>query len=367
MQTSVDTSLFTCDPNFYYLTGIASAGWLFINDGTHTTLVKPKDNEHIELWNGAADIQSTVREFDQIVSHDEGWKIIEGLAKTHETVFSTNYKTSYNHDDIVVNSSSEQIWSRLESLFTNVVDARDELKKLRAIKSDTEIEKMRQSINVTVEAFKQAKGSIGKVRYEYELEAEFSYFFRRNNAHHAYEPIVAGGKNSLALHYIDNTQPLPENGLVLIDIGARSNGYNADITRTYAVGMPTEREVAVHAAVENAHHKIIGLIKPGVSFEEYQKSSDEIMKQALKDLGLLESFNDKETYRKYFPHAVSHGLGLDVHESLGGNKEFKAGMILTVEPGIYILEEGIGVRIEDDILVTEAGNENLSADLPTAL
>lgn len=367
MQTSVDTSFFTCDPNFYYLTGISAPGWLLVDDGVRATLVKPEDYEHIELWNGSADTQSNTRTFDQILSYEEGWSLIEELSTTHKDVYSVHYTTSYSHDDIVLNSSSEKVWNKLTNLFTNVHDIRNELKKARAIKSDAEIEKMRNSVNVTMDAFIHAKDLLKNAQFEYELEAEFGYYFRRHNAHHAYEPIVAGGKNSLALHYIENNQKLPKNGLVLIDIGARLDGYNADITRTYAVGTPSTRVAAVHNAVESAHYKIIALIKPGVSFKDYQKDSDLIMKETLSSLNLLDSFDDEKTYRKYFPHAVSHGLGLDVHESLGGYEEFKPGMILTVEPGIYIPEEGIGVRIEDDILVTASGNENLSAELPTSL
>lgn len=181
---------------------------------------------------------------------------------------------------------------------------------------------------------------------------------------YAYEPIVAAGANALTLHYTRNNNPLPKNGLLLIDAAARVGGYCADITRTYAIGTPTAREVAVHAAVEKAHFAIINLIKPGLALSEYQDKSDEIMKEALRSLGLLKK---PEDYRKYFPHAISHGLGIDVHESFGGYTEFMPGMVLTVEPGIYIPEEGIGVRIEDDILVTETGNENLSGDLPTGL
>jgi len=152
--------------------------------------------------------------------------------------------------------------------------------------------------------------------------------------------------------------------MVLIDAGAKVGGYAADITRTYAIGRPSDREIEVHAAVETAHKAIIDLIKPGFGMKDYHFQSDEIMKKALKSLGLL---NAPADYRKYFPHAVSHGLGIDVHDSLGGFETFQPGMVLTVEPGIYIPEEGIGVRIEDDILVTEEGNRNLSAALPTSL
>lgn len=164
-----------------------------------------------------------------------------------------------------------------------------------------------------------------------------------------------------------NDGDITPDGLLLIDAGALDGEYAADITRTYAMGVPTNRQRQVHAAVEEAHRLIIELIKPGVALKSYLASVDEIMKNALIQVELLKDRNDDDTYRKYFPHAISHGLGIDVHESLGGYKEFMPGMVLTVEPGIYIPEEGIGIRIEDDILVTKTGNENLSRALPTSL
>ena len=152
-----------------------------------------------------------------------------------------------------------------------------------------------------------------------------------------------------------------------MDVGATVDGYAADITRTYAKGTPTNRQREIHQAVEAAHHDIIKLLEPELPVEEYIRSVDARMKQALKDVGLLKDEGDNETYRKYFPHAISHGLGIDVHDSLGGARYFEPGMVLTVEPGIYIPEEGIGVRIEDDILITKTGYQNLSGKLATTL
>jgi Xaa-Pro aminopeptidase len=154
--------------------------------------------------------------------------------------------------------------------------------------------------------------------------------------------------------------------MVLIDIGARVNGYAADITRTFAV-KPTKRQTQVHAAVERAHKKIISLLKPGLMLQDYIKAVDDIMKTEMIGLGLIENMNDNETYRRYFPHAIGHGLGVDVHDSLGSSRKLQEGMVLTVEPGIYIPAEGIGVRIEDDILITSTGHKNLSGSLSTDL
>jgi Xaa-Pro aminopeptidase len=136
------------------------------------------------------------------------------------------------------------------------------------------------------------------------------------------------------------------------------------MTRTYEIGDGTARQRAVYEAVKRAHEEIITRIRPGVTFVEYQRWTDEIMQECLRSLELLQSPDD---YRRYFPHAISHGLGVDVHDSLGDYDVFTAGMVVTVEPGVYIPEEGIGVRLEDDILVTNTGVENLSAGLSLSL
>jgi len=173
---------------------------------------------------------------------------------------------------------------------------------------------------------------------------------------------VAAGANACTLHYAHNRSKVMGRQLVLMDVGASYGGYTADITRTYAKGEPTKRQRQVHEAVEAAHHRIIGLIRPMLAVDEYQREVDAIMREAIASLGLP---SDDAALRRYFPHAVSHGLGIDVHDSLGSPRFLQAGMVLTVEPGIYLPEEGIGVRIEDDILVTAAGNENLSRRLST--
>ena len=151
-----------------------------------------------------------------------------------------------------------------------------------------------------------------------------------------------------------------------MDVGVRYGGYAADITRTYAYGDITKRQQAVHARVAEAHLEIIDLLGPDVTVEAYQKDVRRIMMSALCELKLATSSDDSAAYGRYFPHAVSHGLGIDVHDSLGAPRYLRPGMILTVEPGIYIPEENIGVRIEDDIVITDSGHRNVSARLSTA-
>jgi len=204
--------------------------------------------------------------------------------------------------------------------------------------------------------------------YEYNLEAELSRSFRQSGQQgHAYEPIVAAAKNACTLHYGQNNAQIQKGEYVLIDAGAQAADYAADVTRTYAYGDVSARAKQVHDAVLKAHLAIIDDIQPGLTFEKYHQLSDGYVKQALMTLGLMKNVDDETSYRRYFPHAVSHGLGIDVHESLGGHGEFKPGMVFTVEPGIYIPEESIGVRIEDDILITETGARNLTSTIPYEL
>ena len=257
---------------------------------------------------------------------------------------------------------------RLKKIFAEVRDCRQDLAELRAIKQSHEIDAMKKAIGLTVDAFADAKKKLPTLSAEYEVEAEFTYNFgKAGGAKHAYDPIVASGKNACTLHYNHNNASLQKNSLLLIDIGARVEGYAADITRTYAIGQPTKRQIAVHRAVETAHKAIIGLLRPGLTVTKYQAQVDTIMQDALMSLDLLKDRTDQVTYRKYFPHAISHGLGIDVHDSLGRPSELQTGMVLTVEPGIYIPEESIGVRIEDDILITDTGHVNLSGSLSTSL
>lgn len=366
-QTNDSAAPFIQEASFYYLTGINEPGWqLFVTKEGVETLLAPE-------------ISETHRIFDGGISNDQATQIsgvLSVLSAKAATVFKENFFASEksvgvigpdpyeSHHSFSMNPAPKALFETVKKHSSETIEIRKPLAQLRAIKSEDEIKAIRQAITYTNDAFSLTKKKLQTLAYEYSVEAEFSYAFRSAGVVHAYEPIVASGKNACTLHYQKNSDQLPENGLILLDIGARYEGYAADITRTYAIGAPSDREIAVHAAVEKAHHEIIDLITPGYSVKEYHEAVDVIMRRALEELSLLKKEDD---YRTYFPHAISHGLGLDVHDSLGGPKVFEPGMVLTVEPGIYIPEEGIGVRIEDDILVTETGHENLSAGLPTSL
>lgn len=361
---------FTQENSFLWLTGINEAGWVAIVVDGELTLVAPERDETKVLFEGGLTRERAMELSGAhvVLGQKEGDELLRQLSEQFEAVYTLGHDPYAKYHSFIENPAPERLRKKLAELFTNIEDCRTVFSKVRAIKSEQEIEVLQRAVDISMVAFEKAKAKLASLEYEYELEALFNSEFRRTGGGgHAYEPIVASGKNACTLHYGVNNDPLAKNGLVLIDAGAKVDGYAADITRTWAIGEPTPRQVEVHAAVESAHKQIIELIKPGLKFSDYQKSVDEIMKAALQKVGLLESLYDETTYRKYFPHAISHGLGLDVHESLGGFGEFKPGMVFTIEPGIYIPEEAIGIRIEDDILVTENGYRNLSADLPTSL
>jgi len=373
MQRSNDMSFgFEQEANFWWLTGIEQPDWWLVLDGTRhkSWLVAPTLSKSHEIFDGSLSYEDAkkISGVDEVIASDDAKSLLRDLAKKHSVVHTLGEQPYAEYLDFSLNPAGRKLHEMLERTFNSVQDCRKDLAKLRAIKQPEEIMRMKKVINLTIAAFEDVKAGLEAFSYEYEVEAEFSYGFRRKGAKgHAYDPIVAAGKNACTLHYVDNDAKLKKRELLLLDIGARQGGYAADITRTYAMGEPTKRQRDVHAAVQSAQAEIIKLLRPDLSVEQYQRDVDKIMAGALLSLGLMKALDDETNLRKYFPHAISHGLGVDVHESLGAPRFFQPGMLLTVEPGIYIPEEGIGVRIEDDILVTEKGRTNLSARLSTDL
>ena len=366
-QTNDSAGPFVQESSFFWLTGITEPNWQLVISDKKSWLVSPSKSDIHRIFDGgmSAEEAKRISGVSEVIFEDGYKNLLNDLAKDNPVVHTILRHPHSSDYDFVLNPALQRLHAKLQRSFSEVVDCRKELSKLKAIKSDEEIKLMQQAIDISIEGFNKVKATLPLAKYEYQVEATLSFAFRSAGAEgHAYEPIVGTGKNACTLHYIANNDPLAENGLVLIDAGAKVGSYAADITRTYALGTPSKREQEVHVQVEKAHKAIIELIQPEASILEYHTKVDEIMKQALKNLDLLKTPQD---YRRYFPHAVSHGLGIDVHDSLGGFETFQPGMVLTIEPGIYIEEEGIGVRIEDDILVTNDGNRNLSAALPTSL
>ncbi|MFZ1243243.1 MAG: aminopeptidase P family protein [Candidatus Saccharimonas sp.] len=366
MQLSGDEAVaFLQEANFWWLSGIEEPGWKIIIDGArgHTTLVKPHLSEIEQIFIGGLSREQalSIAAADEVIDEQEFEQYLRKLTKQHTLVYEVFEKENYG---FVMNPAQKNLSSVLHRLFPSVQSCLKQLRELRAVKQPEEIAAIKKAIQLTCETFEKAKEQLDTFAHEYELVALYDYEFRRHNATHAYSPIVANGAHACTMHYAANSGRLVKNKMTVIDIGARLHGYCADITRTYAVN-PTKRQQRVHEVVQAAQRRIVALLAPELPVSEYINRSDEIMKEALEELGLLSDRSDIKTFRKYYPHATSHGLGVDVHDSLGAPRYFRAGMVLTVEPGIYIPEENIGVRIEDNILITSTGNENLSATLST--
>lgn len=249
------------------------------------------------------------------------------------------------------------------------------LKRLRSVKTAEEIEVLKQAIFITEKTFRRLLQFIAPGVMEYEIEAEIVHEFIKNRSRGpAYGTIIASGDRARTLHYIFNNQECKDGELTLLDFGASYGGYNADLTRTVPVnGKFTERQKEVYNACLHLHNYAKSLLKPGISLVEYtDKVGDEASQQFIK-LGLLKEEDvknedkDNRAYRKYLYHGISHHLGLDVHD-LGTRVEpIQPGMVLTVEPGIYIEEEQMGIRIENNVWITENGNIDLMKSIPVTV
>ena len=360
---------FTQESNFWYLCGIDEPDWKLVIDGArnHSWLVAPEISEvHRTFDGGLSDGEAkAISGVDEVIAADDYFDLLRRLSRTHKLVYTVGQSSYAEYYNFELNPAIERNKQMLSRHFATVQDCQKELAGLRAIKQPQELTSLNKAVEISVAAFEAIRLGMAEYKNEFEIEADFAHRIRRAGASGcAYDSIVAAGRNACTLHYSTNSSKLGARQLVLMDMGAQYGGYAADITRTYAKGEPTKRQRQVHAAVESAHHRIIDLIGPMVTVESYQKEVDAIMAEALESIGLP---HDTDGVRRYFPHAISHGLGIDVHDSLGGPKYFQENMVLTVEPGIYIPEESIGVRIEDDILVTANGRKNLSASLSTGL
>ncbi|HEU0266720.1 MAG TPA: aminopeptidase P N-terminal domain-containing protein, partial [Candidatus Saccharimonadaceae bacterium] len=357
--------------NFWYLSGIEYPDWRVVIDGTRgrTWLIAPDVDDVHQVFDGSLD-HSTAKRIcgaDEVLDRTAGDRLLRDLALKHSVVYTLNDPPYAEYFDFALNPAPRKLREELSRIFTTTRDCQKELAELRAIKQPTEVLAIKKAVKLTTDTFQRIHDHLSDFHTEYEIEAEFSYIFRRNGARgHAYDPIVAGGHNACTLHYVANHDRLRKGQMVLIDIGARYGGYAADVTRTYALGEPSKRAQEIHSATRAAQAEIVKLLGPDVSVTEYQVGVDRIMKRTLYDLGLTKDPDDDVAYRHYMPHSVSHGLGVDVHDRLGAPHVFQAGMVLTVEPGIYVPEKSIGVRIEDDILITENGVQNLSSSLSTA-
>jgi len=291
-----------------------------------------------------------------------------GNNTTFEDEFEKNLKGTSNHPDIIQEAASL-------------------LKSHRLIKSDAEIQSIEKAIEVTRQSLEDVLASMPTFNYEYEVQAAIEYgFAKRGSIRLGFPSIVGAGKNGTYLHYEDNRGALNTGELLLMDVGAEWDYYSADISRTIPIsGQYNPEQKAIYQLVLDAQTAAIKKVKPGVSWREPHDTAVEVLTAGLVELGLLEGdpadLTRSKAYRKFFMHGTSHWLGLDVHDAggwVGANSKphiLQAGMVLTVEPGIYISEAqdveprwwNIGVRIEDDVLVTQKGHRVLSQSIPKTI
>lgn len=237
------------------------------------------------------------------------------------------------------------------------------ISELRMYKEPHEIEQLKQAIAITNKGIQAMMSNARPGMKEYELEAHYDYVLKSHGVRErAFETIIAGGQRATVLHYVENDAVVEDNSLVLIDLGAKYGHYSADISRTFPInGTFTERQKDLYNLVLKAELETIAAIKPGVAFTTLNEITKRVLTEGARELGLLK---EGEDISKYYYHGVSHFLGLDTHD-VGNYRDLvlQPGMVLTVEPGLYVEGEGIGIRIEDDVLVTEEGHEVLSPEI----
>ena len=245
------------------------------------------------------------------------------------------------------------------------------LRQLRAVKDPTEVELIRHAVGITRRGFDRVAASLRPGVMEYELEAELIGEFTRHRAGFGYEPIVAAGKNACTLHYVDNDQPCRDGDLVLFDVGASYANYTADLTRVFPVsGRFTPRQRELYAAVLRVLKSSIERTVAGASLRDWKRASQVQMAEELAGLGLISREElaadspESPACRKYYMHGLGHSLGLGVHDLAPPDGPLEPGWVMTVEPGLYLPDEGIGIRLENDILVTADGPVDLCADVP---
>ena len=367
MQWANDAAiLFKQEANFWYLTGIDVPDWWVVIEGSKakTWLIAPELQDHTILFDGDLDRDNIQKKSGayEIVPRERGTELLRQLARQHQLVYTATSPSYLNHLDMVLNPAQQELYKLLERTFANVQTCNKQLAQQRAIKQPVELKKIEHATKIGVEAYKSLHKNITQYSYEYEIEAYFTHSFRSRDAEgHAYSPIVASGKHALTLHYSKNSAKLQKNKYVLIDAAPSIGGYASDITRTYIVGTATKRQREIHEALQVAQRSIIQLCQVGKNLRLFQEEADNIMKETILSLGLVKA-KQQEDWRELFPHAIGHGVGIDVHDPLAYDV-LMHGMVLTVEPGIYSNIEGIGVRIEDIIHITDKGPRNLSQAL----
>jgi Xaa-Pro aminopeptidase len=330
-------------------------------------------SEQIAIWDGARlmpDEAAKVSGVNKVFWHHEFWKTIHPAFLLAENIY-LNLNENDRASNVVPNNAfrfAHEIRHKYPA--HQVLRTAPILSNLRMCKEPEEIELLKEAIGITRKGFERILKFVKPGICEYEIEAELIHEFTRNRSNgFAFDPIIASGKNACVLHYIENNDMCRSGDLILLDFGAEYANYNGDLSRTIPVnGKFTPRQRDVYNAVLTVQKEAKKLIQPGKKLPEYHEQVCEVMTEQLVNLKLLsmeDVKNNPKSFMKYYMHGTSHHLGLDVHDVMHRWGEMKVGNVLTVEPGIYIREEGIGIRIENDVLITSEGLIDFMEGLPT--
>ena len=377
---SADSTLpFAQHRDLFYLSGIDQEETILVlypdaENPAHRELVFVREtNAHIAVWEGHKLTQKETTEVSGVKTvlwTNAFEKIFLELAKSADNIYvNTN---EHYRAKVETQTREDRFIAWCKELFPNHTYEKSNLilQGLRGVKDPEEIAQIQYACNITEKGFRRILGFVKPGVWEHEIEAEFAHEFLRNRSKgFAYTPIIASGANSNVLHYIENCRECKEGDMLLLDVGAEYGNYSSDMTRTIPVsGRFSTRQRAVYDAVLNVKNEASQLLVPGTLWKEYHKEVGKMMSSALIDLKLLaknEVSENAEAYKKYFMHGTSHHLGLDTHDYGLLDKPMQANMVFTVEPGIYIPDEGFGIRLEDDVVVQETGGPvNLMAQIP---
>lgn len=370
-KTGDELYRFTPNRNFYYLTGIDEEEHIVVlskfKDAINEKLFLKEIDLSEEMWNGKtlrdsegmdiSGINDTVymKEFDSYIN-----RLINGAEEIN--LYLDLDRESINEGDSKANEFARNMKNKYPQVVIKNLSSK--ITPLRMIKSKEEIAEMRKAIEITIDGVEALMKNSKVGMKEYELEAYFDFICKtKGSKDFAFNTIAAAGKNATTLHYVENNSELKNDDLILFDLGAQWNYYNADITRTFPInGRFTPRQKEVYEAVLRVNKAVISKLKPGVDYKELNSWATELIAEECIKLGIIK---EKDEVRKYYWHSIGHNLGLDTHdvEPQGRNFIFEEGMVFTVEPGIYIEEEEIGIRIEDDILITKDGCEVLTKNM----
>ena len=381
---------FRQDSSFYYLSGFCEPSSLIAivndDDGLKSIIFVPPKDKLKEIWDGyRAGPIGAVDDFlfDKAYNNFEIDKMLPDILHGHkEVLYAIGKKQGF--DQQVIDWTTAAGKKDRHSKSINIIDASSLIGNMRLIKDEHEINLIRKACDISAEAHIEAMKSVKDGDNEQQIESLYiNEFSKRGARFPAYNPIVAGGENACVLHYVENNQNLKSTELLLVDAGCEYKMYAADITRTFPIsGKFSEEQLQIYKIVLNAMNAAIDCVKEGNNIMQPQEASEKVITEGLVELGLLkgdpEELQSSGAYKDFYMHKIGHWLGLDVHDA-GDYTEgdefmtFKPGMITTIEPGIYISSsmdvdekwKGIGVRIEDDILVTKDGNENLTKKVPS--